>query len=95
MKKVEIIYLRRFTTFEDPLSCFFVVVGGEYICRMDDVMKRVEGKGQIGDHLGFRIPETVFVFLPQKYPITVYSKDNRLTLSPTMVKRVSFLNDLL
>ena len=95
MKKVKIIYSRRFTTFEDPLSCFVVVVGGEYICRMDDVMWRVEGKDQIGDHLGFRIPETVFVFLPEKYPMTVYSKDNRHTLSPTMVKRVSFLNDLL
>ena len=65
-----------------------MVVGGEYIHKMDDVMKRVEGKDQIGDHLGFRIPETVFVFLPEKYPMTVYGKDNRDTLSPTMVKRV-------
>ena len=72
-----------------------MVVGGEYIHKMDDVMKRVEGKDQIGDHLGFRIPETVFVFLPEKYPMTVYGKDNRNTLSPTMVKRVSFFNDLL
>ena len=69
-----------------------MVVGGEYIHKLDDVMRRVD---QIGDHLGFRIPETVFVFLPEKYPMTVYSKDNRHTLSPTMVKRVSFLNDLL
>ena len=69
-----------------------MVVGGEYIHKLDDVMKRVD---QIGDHLGFRIPETVFVFLPEKYPMTVYGKDNRHTLSPTMVKRVSFLNDLL
>ena len=68
-----------------------MVVGGEYIHKMDDVMKRVEGKDQIGDHLGFRIPETVFVFLPEKYPMTVYSKDNRHTLSPTMVKIVSLL----
>ena len=68
-----------------------MVVGGEYIHKLDDVMKRVEGKDQIGDHLGFRIPETVFVFLPEKYPMTVYSKDNRLTLSPTMVKTVSLL----
>ena len=72
-----------------------MVVGGEYICRMEAVMKRVEGKYQIGEYLGFRIPETVFVFLPEKYPMTVYGKDNRNTLSPTMVKRVSFLNDLL
>ena len=68
-----------------------MVVGGEYIHKLDDVMRRVD---QIGDHLGFRIPETVFVFLPEKYPMTVYGKDNRHTLSPTMVKRVSFLNDL-
>ena len=69
-----------------------MVVGGEYIHKLDDVMTRVD---QIGDHLGFRIPETVFVFLPEKYPMMVYSKDIRHTLSPTMVKRVSFLNDLL
>ena len=87
--------MRRFTTFEDPLSCFVVVVGGEYIHKMEAVTKRVEGKDQIGDHLGFRITEAVFVFLPEKYPMTVYGKDNRHTLSPTMVKRVSFLNDLL
>ena len=68
-----------------------MVVGGEYIHKMEDVMRRVEGKDQIGDHLGFRIPETVFVFLPEKYPMTVYSKDNRHTLSPTMVKTVSLL----
>ena len=86
------IFGRRFSTFEDPLPCFVVVVGGEYIHKLDDVMIRVD---QIGDHLGFRIPETVFVFLPEKYPMTVYGKDNRHTLSPTMVKRVSFLNDLL
>ena len=72
-----------------------MVVGGEYICKMEAVMRRLEGYDQIGDLLGFRIPETVFVFLPEKYPMTVYSKDNRHTLSPTMVKRVSFLNDLL
>ena len=65
-----------------------MVVGGEYIHKLDDVMRRVD---QIGDHLGFRIPETVFVFLPEKYPMTVYSKDKRHTLSPTMVKTVSLL----
>ena len=69
-----------------------MVVGGEYIHKMDAVIRRVN---DIGDHLGFRITETVFVFLPEKYPMTVYGKDNRHTLSPTMVKRVSFLNDLL
>ena len=64
------------------------MVGGEYIHKMDDVIRRVN---DIGDHLGFRIPEAVFVFLPEKYPMTVYSKDNRHTLSPTMVKTVSLL----
>ena len=78
-----------------------MVVGGEYIHKMDDVMRRVEMEKKrdkefgIGELLGFRIPETVFVFLPEKYPMTDYGKDNRHTLSPTMVKRVSFLNDLL
>ena len=78
-----------------------MVVGGEYIHKLDDVMRRVEMEKRrdkefgIGELLGFRIPETVFVFLPEKYPMTVYGKDNRHTLSPTMVKRVSFLNDSL
>ena len=85
------IFGRRFSTFEDPLPCFVVVVGGEYIHKLDDVMRRVEGKNQIGESLGYRIPEAVFVFLPEKYPLTVYSKDKRLTLSPTMVKTVSLL----
>ena len=78
-----------------------MVVGGEYIHKMDDVMRRVEMEKKrdkefgIGELLGFRITEAVFVFLPEKYPMTVYGKDNRHTRSPTMVKRVSFLNDLL
>ena len=78
------IFGRRFSTFEDPLPCFVVVVGGEYIHKLDDVMIRVDGHGG-------RIPEAVFVFLTEKYPLTVYSKDNRHTLSPTMVKIVSLL----
>ena len=74
-----------------------MVVGGEYIHKMEDVMRRVEMEKRrdkefgIGELLGFRIPETVFVFLPEKYPMTVYGKDNRHTLSPTMVKTVSLL----
>ena len=84
-------------SFEDPLECFVVVVGGEYICKMKAVMRRVEMEKErdkefgIGELLGFRIPEAVFVFLPEKYPLTVYSKDKRHTLSPTMVKTVSLL----
>ena len=69
-----------------------MVVGGEYIHKMDDVMRRVEGKDQIGDQLGFRYTEAVFVFLPEKYPMSVYygyGKDyGYRPLSPTMVKRV-------
>ena len=74
-----------------------MVVGGEYIHKLDVVMRRVEMEKRrdkefgIGELLGFRIPETVFVFLPEKYPMTVYGKDNRHTLSPTMVKTVSLL----
>jgi len=58
-----------------------VVVEGDFIYKMDEVMKRVD---EIGDDFG-RIPEAVFVFLPEKYPENIFSTDNRDTLSPTMV----------
>ena len=82
-------------TFDDPVWCFLVVVEGDYTYRMDEVMMRVDNMADskstdIGDYFG-RIPEAVFVFLPEKYPMTVYGKDNRLTLSPTMVKTLSLL----
>ena len=66
-----------------------VVVEGEYIYRMDEVMMRVDNiadtdSPDIGDYFG-RIPEAVFVFLPEKYPENIFSTDNRNGLSPTMV----------
>ena len=85
-------------TFEDPTWCFMVVVEGEYIYRLDEVMALVEGgeallKLQlthrptiwgIGDSLR-RIPEAVFVFLPEIYPENIFSNISRNGLSPTMV----------
>ena len=66
-----------------------VVVEGEYIYRMDEIMMRVDNiadtdSPDIGDYFG-RIPEAVFVFLPEKYPENIFSTDNRNGLSPTMV----------
>ena len=62
---------------------------GHSLYRMDEVMMRVDNMADskstdIGDYFG-RIPEAVFVFLPEKYPDNIFSKDNRNTLSPTMV----------
>ena len=68
-----------------------VVVEGDYIYKMDEVMMRVDNMRDcptcdkdIGDYFG-RIPEAVFVFLPEEYPESVFSTDNRNSLSPTMV----------
>ena len=67
-----------------------MVVEGDFIYRMDEVMMRVDNiadsdlDDDIGDYFG-RIPEAVFVFLPEKYPENIFSTDNRNTLSPTMV----------
>ena len=88
-KFVDIIF-RSFVAFEDPVWCFVVVVEGDFIYKMDEVMMRVDNindkdSGDIGDYLG-RIPEAVFVFLPEKYPENIFS--NRNGLSPTMVWRV-------
>ena len=80
---------RSFVAFEDPVWCFVVVVEGDFIYKMDEVMKRVDNiadtdSPDIGDYFG-RIPEAVFVFLPEKYPENIFSTDNRNGLSPTMV----------
>ena len=80
---------RSFVAFEDPVWCFVVVVEGDYIYKMDEVMGKIEDDGggygwDIGNYFG-KIPEAVFVFLPEKYPESVFSTDNRNTLSPTMV----------
>ena len=69
-----------------------VVVEGDFIYRMDEVMMRVDNiadtdSPDIGDYFG-RIPEAVFVFLPEKYPENIFRRDNRNGLSPTMVLRV-------
>ena len=76
-------------TFDDPVWCFLVVVEGDYIYRMDEVMMRVDNiadadSKDIGDYFG-KIPEAVFVFLPQKYPENIFSNISRNGLSPTMV----------
>ena len=71
-----------------------VVVEGDFIYRMDEVMMRVDNIADIrdtyddiGDYFG-KIPEAVFVFLPEKYPENIFSTDNRNSLSPTMVRSV-------
>ena len=75
--------------FEDPVWCFVVVVEGDFIYKMDEVMKRVDNIDDkhfqdIGDYIG-KIPEAVFVFLPEKYPDNIFNTENRNGLSPTMV----------
>ena len=75
--------------FEDPVWCFVVVVEGDYIYKMDKVMMRVDNiadsdSEDIGDYFG-RIPEAVFVFLPEMYPENIFSNISRNGLSPTMV----------
>ena len=61
--------------------CLLVVVEEEYIDKLDEVMKKVD---EIGTDFG-RIPEAVFLFLSEKYPETIFSKDKRSTLDPAMV----------
>ena len=68
-------------TFEDPVWCLLVVVEEEYIDRLDEVMVKVD---DLGTYFA-RIPEAVFLFLSEKYPETIFSKDKRSTLYPTMV----------
>ena len=65
---------RSFVSFSDPTGCTVVVVGGEYIHRLDEVMKNVD---EIGDEMD-RIPEAVFVFLnDEKYPENLFSSQYR------------------
>ena len=82
--------IRSFVSFSDPTGCTVVVVGGEYIHRLDEVMKNVD---EIGDEMD-RIPEAVFVFLnDEKYPENIFSTDNRHVSSPTMVKSYPTITD--
>ena len=82
--------LRSFVSFSDPTGCTVVVVGGEYIHRLDEVMKNVD---EIGDEIR-RLPEAVFLFLnDEKYPENIFSTDNRHVSSPTMVKSYPTITD--
>ena len=82
---------RSFVSFSDPTGCTVVVVGGEYIHRLDEVMKNVD---EIVDEMNERIPEAVFVFLnDEKYPENIFSTDNRHVSSPTMVKSYPTITD--
>ena len=69
--------------FEDPTYCTVVVVGGEFIKEIDAVMEKLAVIKK--DELK-RVPEAVFLFLPETYPDNIFSKDKRHRLSPTMVK---------
>ena len=51
-------FLRSFMTFQDPTMCTVVVVGGDYIKKIENVTRKVE---EIGDTMD-RVPEAVFIF---------------------------------
>ena len=77
-----------FMNFEDPTYCTVVVVGGEFINKIDAVMDKLSVTG--ADELK-RLPEAVFLFLPETYPYNVFSKDERHRLSPTMVNIIVYI----
>ena len=74
--------LKSFMNFEDPTYCTAVVVGGEFINKIDAVMDKLAGIGLEGLK---RLPEAVFLFLPETYPDSIFSKDKRHRMSPMMV----------
>ena len=74
--------------FEDPTYCTVVVVGGEFINKIDAVMDKLAVIGR--DELK-RLPEAVFLFLPETYPDNVFSKEKRHRLSPTMVNIIVYI----
>ena len=74
--------VKSFMNFEDPTYCTAVVVGGEFINKIDAVMDKLAVYGR--DELK-RLPEAVFLFLPETYPDSILSKEKRHRLSPTMV----------
>ena len=76
-------YVKSFMNFEDPTYCTVIVVGGEFINKIDAVMDKLSVTG--ADELK-RLPEAVFLFLPETYPDNIFSKDKRHRPSPTMVK---------
>ena len=72
---------------EDPTFCSAIVVGGEFINKIDAVMDKLAVIGR--DELK-RLPEAVFLFLPETYPDSIFSKDKRHRLSPTMVNIIVY-----
>ena len=64
--------LNSFMNFEDPTYCTVVVVGGEFINKIDAVMDKLAVIGR--DDLK-RLPLAVFLFLPETYPDSVFRKD--------------------
>ena len=82
--------LKSFMNFEDPTYCTAVVVGGEYINKIDAVMDKLAGMINWLDELT-QLPEAVFLFLPETYPYNVFSKDERHRLSPTMVNIIVYI----
>ena len=81
-------YVKSFMNFEDPTYCTAVVVGGEFINKIDAVMDKLAVLGR--DELK-RLPEAVFLFLPDTYPDNIFSKDKRHRLSPTMVNIIVYI----
>ena len=75
-------------TVEDPTFCSAIVVGGEFINKIDAIMDKLAVIGR--DELK-RLPEAVFLFLPETYPDNIFSKDKRHRLSPTMVKIIVYI----
>ena len=75
-------------TVDDPTFCSAIVVGGEFINKIDAVMDKLAVIGR--DELK-RLPEAVFLFLPETYPDNVFSKDKRHRLSPMMVNIIVYI----
>ena len=76
-------FFMSFITFEDPVWCLMVVVEGEYIDKLEEVKEKVDDIVWVARWP--LAPEVVFLFLSEKYPETIFSKDKRSTLDPAMV----------
>ena len=74
----------------DPISCSVVVVGFENFITTKNQWKVLGIVDWIADRMG-RTTEAVFVFLKaEEYSVEILRKENRNTLSPTMVKLFTF-----
>ena len=72
----------------DPISCSVVVVGFDNFKTLKNQKKVMGIVDWIADRMG-RTPEAVFVFLKaEQYSVEILRKENRNTLSPTMVKLI-------